>query len=90
MQTIFLLMAKYDGATVIPLPAICRDFFSHLAPEKLERKILAGKIALPIVRLDSSSQKTAKGVHVNDLADYLDKQTEAARKECRQLAGGAP
>ncbi len=89
MQTVFLLMAKYDGAAVIPLPLVCRDYFSHLAPEKLERKILAGKIALPIVRMNSSSQKTAKGVHVNDLAAYLDRQTEAARKECRQLSGGA-
>ena len=44
MQTVFLLMAKYDGAAVIPLPFVC-DYFSHLAPEKLERKILAGKIA---------------------------------------------
>jgi hypothetical protein len=33
-----------------------------------------------------SSQKTAKGVHIADLAEYLDKQAEAARKECRQLS----
>jgi hypothetical protein len=89
VQTTLLLMARYDGAEIIPLAAVCRDFFSHLAPEKLERKILSGKITLPIVRLDSSSQKTAKGVHVNDLAAYLDKQTEAARKESLQLSGGA-
>jgi hypothetical protein len=31
------------------------------------------------------SQTSAKGVHINDLAAYLDKQTAAARKECEQL-----
>jgi hypothetical protein len=34
------------------------------------------------------SQKSAKGVHLTDLAEYLDKQAEAARKECEQLKCG--
>lgn len=88
MDTFYLLMAKYQ-AIVIPLPIVARDFFPHLEPDKLLRKISNGKIQIPLVRLDASSQKTAKGVHVKDLADYLDKQTEAARKECRQLSGSA-
>jgi hypothetical protein len=77
-------MARYEGAAIIPIEWVCRDFFRHLTPEKFLRKALAGEIAIPIVRMESS-QKTAKGVHINDLAAYLDKQAEAARKECRQL-----
>jgi hypothetical protein len=77
-------MAQYDGMAVIPVEWICRDYFRHLTAEKFLRKVLAGEITLPIVRVESS-QKCAKGVHVNDLAAYLDKQTEAARKECEQL-----
>ena len=84
MKTAFLLMAQYDGLAVIPVEYVCRDYFRHLTVEKFLRKVLAGEINIPIVRMESS-QKCAKGIHVNDLAAYLDKQTEAARKECEQL-----
>jgi hypothetical protein len=87
-NTAFLLMAQYHGAAVIPLEMVCRDYFRHLTVEKLLRKILAGEIALPVLRIEKS-QKAARGVHLSDLADYLDKQREAALKECRQLSGVA-
>ena len=77
-------MAQYNGLAAIPLDLVCRDYFTHLKPEKLLRKVQAGEIALPIVRIEGS-QKCAKGVHLSDLAIYLDKQAEAARKECAQL-----
>ena len=77
-------MAQYDGLAVIPLDWVQRDYFRHLKVEKLLRKVQAGEIALPIVRIEGS-QKCAKGVHLSDLASYLDKQAEAARKECEQL-----
>lgn len=43
-----------------------------------------GQIKLPITRLETS-QKSARGIHIADLAQYLDQQREAARKECAQL-----
>jgi Pyocin activator protein PrtN len=49
---------------------------------------MAGEINIPIVRMESS-QKSARGIHLADLAEYLDRQTEAARKECRQLSVGS-
>lgn len=88
MKTLFLLMALYGGTPIIPLDAVCKDFFRHLTVEKLVRKVMAGAIALPIVRIENS-QKAAKGVHINDLAEYLDKQAEAARRECDQLRKAA-
>lgn len=84
MQTSFMLFAQYNGLAVIPVDLVCRDYFTHLTPEKLLRKVQRGEIALPIVRMEGS-QKCAKGVHLTDLAIYLDKQAEAARKECAQL-----
>jgi hypothetical protein len=81
-------MAQYDGLAVIPVEWVCRDYFRHLTVEKFLRKVLVGEISLPIVRIESS-QKSAKGVHVNDLAAYLDKQADAARKECEQLRRSA-
>ena len=74
MKTAFLLMAQYDGLAVIPVEYVCRDYFRHLPVEKFLRKVLAGEISLPIVRMEGS-QKTAKGIHITDLAAYIDKQT---------------
>lgn len=88
MKTAFILMAQYDGLAVIPVETVCRDYFRHLTVEKFLRKVLASEITLPIVRMEGS-QKAAKGVHINDLAAYLDKQADAARKECDQLKQSA-
>jgi hypothetical protein len=88
MKTAFILVAQYDGLALVPLDIVCRDYFRHLTPDKLARKVLAGEINLPIVRMEGS-QKAAKGVHINDLAAYLDRQTEAARRECEQLRRSA-
>lgn len=87
MNTAFLLMAQYNGQAVVPIEVVARDYFSHLTADKLVRKISAGEIAIPMVRIEES-QKCAKGVHLTDLAAYIDKRVEAARKECRQLTGG--
>lgn len=86
MNTAFLLMAQYNGAAVIPIDKVARDYFSHLTPEKLVRKISAGDIALPLVRIETS-ERCAKGVSLTDLAAYLDARMEAARKECEKLCG---
>jgi len=82
--TLFLLMAQYNGHTVVPIDQVCRDFFGHLTVEKFLRKAPRGEIALPIVRIETS-QKAQRGVHLVDLAAYIDKRRVAAVKECRQL-----
>lgn len=85
MNTAFLLMAQYDARAIIPMATVCKDYFPHLTPPQFLRKINAGELALPLVRMDVDSQKGAKGVHLTDLAAYIDKRAEAARRECRQL-----
>lgn len=84
--TLFLLMAQYNGKTVVPLEQVCQDFFGHLTVEKLLRKALRGDIALPIVRIETS-QKAQRGVHLVDLAAYIDKRRAAAVKEAHRLTG---
>lgn len=86
MNTAFLLMAQYAGKPIIPVADVCRDFFSHLTTEKFLRKVGAGEIVIPLVHMELS-QKAAKGVHLNDLASYLDAQHQRAVKECQQLNG---
>ncbi|TAK49777.1 MAG: Pyocin activator protein PrtN [Xanthobacteraceae bacterium] len=84
MNTLFLLMAQYNGRAIIPVETVCKDYFSHLTPEKFLRKIAAGEIELPLVRIEAS-QKSAKGVHLQDLVDYLDRRRAAALKETKSL-----
>lgn len=84
MNTVFLLMAQYAGRAIIPLDQVCQDYFTHLTPDMFQRKALAGQIRIPITRLEAS-QKSAKGVHLQDLATYLDEQRAAATRERDQL-----
>ena len=86
MNTAFLLMAQYNGQAIIPLERICADYFSHLTPEKMKIKVAAGQIDLTLVPMESR-QKSARGVHLSDLADYLDAQHTKAKAEHEKLMG---
>jgi hypothetical protein len=86
VKTAFLLMARYDGLAIIPLELVCKDYFSHLTPVQFARKATDGEIDLPLVRIENS-QKAAKGVHLVDLAKWIDDRRAAAQKELDQLHG---
>jgi len=86
VNTHFLLMAQYGGQAIIPLERICLDYFSHLTPEKMKAKVARGEINLPLVCMEAS-QKSARGVHLNDLAAYLDAQHAKAKTEHDKLMG---
>jgi hypothetical protein len=86
MNTAFLLMAQFGARAVIPLEEVRREYFSHLESDNLTRKLASGEIALPVIRIEKS-QKSAKGVHVQDLAEYIDARRAAAVKERNQLRG---
>lgn len=86
MNTSFLLMAQYKGAAIIPLERVCADYFSHLTPMKMKIKVASGQIDLPLVPMESS-QKSARGVHLSDLAAYLDAQHSKAKIEHDKLMG---
>ena len=88
MKTIFVLMAQYDGLAIIPLERVCSDYFTHLTPAKLKMKVAAGQVDLVMVRMEAS-QKSAQGVHIKDLADYLDALRRSAKAEHDRLMGGA-
>lgn len=88
MNTLFLLMAQYGGRAVIPLHLVCNDYM-NLTVEKFKRKCLDGEIDIPIVRLGAESQKAALGIHLSDLADYIDRQREKATTEQRKFMGKA-
>lgn len=84
MNTLFLLMAQYNGQAVIPVSRVCSDYM-FLTVEKFKLKCLSGEIDIPIVRLGADSQKAALGVHLADLANYIDRQRSKAKFEHDKL-----
>jgi hypothetical protein len=92
MNTLFLLMAQYDGQAVIPLARVCADYM-NLTVEKFKHKQMTGEIDIPVVRLGAQSQKAGLGIHLKDLAEYIDRQRTKAALENdklmnRQRGGG--
>lgn len=87
MHTAFFLMAQYNSQAVIPLDTVVRDYFSHLSVDMFLRKVSHGDINIPLIRIEATSQKAAKGVHVVDLANYIDACREEALKEVKRRAG---
>lgn len=87
MKTLFLLIARHEAKPVLPISVVCADYFSHLTPTKFLEKVRTGEIRLPLVRLEQS-QKSAKGVALDDLATYLDEQIETARRDLNELTRG--
>lgn len=84
MNTLFLLMAQYDGQAVIPLARVCADYM-NLTVEKFKQKQMTGEIDIPVVRLGAQSQKAGLGIHLRDLAEYIDRQRTKATLENDRL-----
>ncbi len=85
MQTIFMLMSRYDTRVMIPLDVVRKDFFPELSLNLLKTKTENGEVPLVVTRL-GPSQKSSRMVHVKDLADFLDDQAKKARAEARRRA----
>lgn len=80
MDTRFLLMARYDALPIIPIEQVHSDFFKHLSLPKFMRKLNERAIALRVTSIEQS-QKSQKGVQIEDLAKFLDNRREAALKD---------
>jgi hypothetical protein len=77
-NTAFLLVAQYDGAAFIPVGSVFSDFFPHLTLDNFTRKATRGGIRLPTICIEPS-QEAAKGVHLQELADYIDARRKMAQ-----------
>ncbi len=70
---------------MIPVNVVAGDYFGGLDKDTFLRKVGAGEIRLPVIRMEEKSQKGARGVHVEDLAALINQRRAAAVKEMRQL-----
>jgi hypothetical protein len=85
MSTVFLLMAEFGQADV-PLEIVAHRYLG-LSEKEAKQRATARMLPIPAYR-GSSSQKSPWLVRVTDLAEYLDRQREDARKEWRALNRG--
>ncbi|PMZ41941.1 hypothetical protein C1X25_33760, partial [Pseudomonas sp. GW247-3R2A] len=65
---------------IVSLHRVCADYFTHLTPSKLQTKVSTGEIDLLIISIEQN-EKTARGVHLSDLAAYIDRQRDRAKVE---------
>lgn len=88
MNTVWLLLGRYEGKALLTVQEVARDFFGHLSAEKLIRKVDGGEISLPLIRIEGSS-KAARYVDIRDLASYLDSRRKEARDVAAKISGHA-
>ncbi|EML0364315.1 pyocin activator PrtN family protein [Providencia rettgeri] len=78
MNTVFLLMAEC-GTSQIPL-AIVAEKYLNLTPAYADKKAALGELPFLTYR-DENSQKSPRMVHISDLAEWIDKRRNEAKKE---------
>ncbi|MDW5502935.1 pyocin activator PrtN family protein [Pseudomonas lundensis] len=78
MNTMFLLMAKFNDAN-IPLADIAEQYMG-MSAQMADRKATEGSLPIHTYRI-GVSQKAPRMIHVKDLADYIDKQRKEAKEE---------
>ena len=83
MNTVFVLMAKYNSPTV-PLEQVGKDFLGIENNNVLKRKAGRGEIPFPTFRLGGS--KSPYMVSIQDLADWIDNQREQAKRDLETLS----
>ncbi len=82
MNTAFLLMAEFETAA-IPLSNIAERYLG-MRPSTAEQKASLGLLPLPTFRCNDS-QKSPRMVHVNDLADLIDKKRKESKEEMEYI-----
>ena len=83
-RTLFLLLAEF-GTGQVTVDRCCHHF--GLKPEEAKRAAARQSLPVPAFRL--GSQKSPWLVRLEDLAQYIDQQAAAARKDWKRLHDAA-
>ena len=82
MNTVFLLMAEFETAS-IPLSDVCEKYFG-MKPATADKKAALGKLPVPTFRA-GESQKAPRMIHIQDLADYIERQRAAGIEVFKEM-----
>jgi hypothetical protein len=78
-QTLWMLMAQFDGRATVRLDEISNDYFA-LSPVKAAAQAIRCTLPVPAFRMQPS-QKAPWLVHLSDLAMHIDNCRAAAAKD---------
>jgi len=84
MNTVFLLLAAHDGKAVLELEEVAKEYLGMSNKIAIMQKAREGNMPFPVFRLGESN-KAPWLVSVEDLAAYIDKQREKAKKDFEAL-----
>lgn len=79
MNTVMMLMVAYNGRPDLDVRTVAENHF-NLTEEKFLKKVKDREIELAVIRLEDTSQKARRIVMLADLASYLDKKADEARR----------
>ena len=79
MNTVMMLMIAYNGRPDLDAKTVAENHF-NLTEGKFLRKVKDHEIELPVIRLEDASHKARRIVMLADLASYLDKKADEARR----------
>ncbi|AXF75165.1 pyocin activator PrtN family protein [Erwinia tracheiphila] len=82
MNTMFLLMAEFETAT-IALADISERYLG-MKPSTADKKAGCGDLPLPTFRI-GNGQKSPRMVHVSDLAEFIDKKRMEAKEKLKRF-----
>ena len=86
MNTKYALHAVFEKP-VVKLEDICEEYFG-ITYRTAMIKVNSGEFPVPTFRQEDS-QRSPILIHVDDLADYIDKRLSEARKEWNSVRGAA-
>lgn len=79
MNTAMMLMVAYNGRPDLDVKTVAEKHF-NLTEGKFLKKVENHEIDLPIVRLEDASRKARRVIMLTDLADFLDRKADEARR----------
>ncbi|WP_297767650.1 pyocin activator PrtN family protein [uncultured Roseovarius sp.] len=79
MNTLLMLMVTYNDRPDLDVKTVADNHF-NLTEGKLLKKVENDEIDLPVIRLEDASQKARRIILLADLADFLDRKADEARR----------
>lgn len=84
MNTLFLLMAEFNGRAAVDIAEIGPKYLGITDKAKLSAKARTGQLPFPAFRAETS-QKAPWLVNITDLAEYLDRERDKAKQDWQQI-----
>ena len=83
MNTVFLLMAEFDGESQVPLAEVSEKYFG-LTEKRAKREASTQTLPIPVYR--AKSQKSPWLVSLVDLAAWIDIERGKAKTDWEKMA----